>query len=411
MLAAGRAAALGARVTLVEQNRSLGRKLIITGGGRCNVTSNLDDRHTLVARYGARAKGLHSPFARFMPAAMRRFLSERGLDTKVENEGRVFPVTDSAKSVRSVLESYLASGGVRVLTSTRVGALEARGDAIAAVELAEARRITPTAVILATGGISRPETGSTGDGLHWLERLGHRVRIPEPSLVPVAVREQWVTQLQGIALPDVRLNALLDGKRRHSATGKLLFTHFGLSGPLVLNLSQHISELAQGGPVVLEIDLYPSLDGGALGRELQARFDQSSRRKLRNALGELVPPRIANVVLERAGVDGETPCHSVSREARASIVTGLKALSLTFDSLLGHEKAVVSSGGLDPREIDFRTMASKRYRNLFVAGDVIDVDRRSGGYSLQLCWATGWVAGESAAALAADSPGGTDEDE
>lgn len=409
MMAAGRAAALGAPVILLEQNRVLGRKLIITGGGRCNVTNDIHDRHTLVSRYGERAKGLHSPFARFMPAAMRRFLSEHGLDTKVENEGRVFPVTDSARSVRAVLERFLESGAVQVRTGRRVDDLHARGDRVEAVTISDGTRVVASAVVVATGGISRPETGSTGDGLRWLGRLGHRVRIPEPSLVPVAVREEWVTRLQGIALPEVRLSATLDGARQHSATGKLLFTHFGLSGPLVLNMSQRIGELAQGGPVVLEIDLYPATDGGALGRELQARFDDGSRRKLKNVLGELVAPRIAAVVLETAAIDGETPCHSVSRRARAAIVAGLKTLRLTFDSLLGHDKAVVSSGGLDPREIDFRTMASRRYANLFVAGDVIDVDRRSGGYSLQICWATGWVAGESAAAYVRGSTGVFDE--
>jgi len=454
MIAAGRAAACGARVTLLERNRRLGRKLLITGGGRCNVTNDVVDRHELVTRYAGRtgaraegrgdgrARGLHSVFARFGPAEMRAFLRDYGLQTRVENEGRVFPVTDRAASVRSVLERYLAEGGVEVRTGCGVAGVRveqtdagARRDLEVAVDpgiavdvraaghggsphaaAAPGRRrvagvllcsgavVNADAVILATGGISRPETGSTGDGYRWLAELGHRVRVPEPSLVPIAVRESWPTQLQGLALGEVKLTALLDERPQLHATGKLLFTHFGLSGPLVLNVSSALAEVAQGGPVALDLDLFPSTDGGELDRRLQTLLADSSRRKLRNALGAMVPPRMAGVLLERASVDPDLACHSVPKEARRALVGTMKRLRLTFDSLLGADRAVVSSGGIDPDEVDFRSMASKRYPNLFVTGDLIDVDRRSGGYSLQLCWSTGWVAGETAAG----GPGGRD---
>jgi hypothetical protein len=398
MMAAGRAAQLGAAVVLLEKNRRTGRKLLITGGGRCNVTNDIEDRHTLVSRYGGRSQGLHSVFARFPPARMRAFLSDHGLGTKVENEGRVFPVTDSAASVREILETALRQGGATVKTRQTVSAVLLRGGAVRGVRIEEGDEIEADAVVLATGGLSRPETGSTGDGFQFLSDTGHSVRVPEPSLVPIAVREHWIAELQGLALPEARLSAWLDGKRQFAETGKVLFTHFGLSGPLVLNLSQKINELAQGGPVELQIDLFPSTDGGELERMLQATFDAQSGKKLQNVLGTLVPTRLSGVLLGRSGVDGELRCHSVPKDARRTLAATAKGLSLTFAGLLGQEKAVVSSGGIDPDEIDFRTMESKRVAGLYVVGDLIDVERRSGGYSLQLCWATGWVAGESAAA-------------
>lgn len=397
MIAAGRAAACGARVTLLEKNRRLGKKLLITGGGRCNVTNDIADRHLLVSRYGPRAMGLHSPFSRLGPQEMRDFLHEHGLETKVENEGRVFPVTDSAASVRSVLEHYLTSGGVSVHVGAAVRELRAEGARVTGVVLETGAVIPADAVILATGGVSRPETGSTGDGFRWLAALGHHVRIPEPSLVPVAVREQWPERLQGLALSEVKLTVVLDGKRQLDGTGKLLFTHFGLSGPLVLNMSQRINEVAQGGPVRLELDLFPSTDGGTLDRELQTVLSGLSRKKLKNALGRMVAPRLASILVELAAIDGETACHSLTKDARRALVGIMKRLPLTFDSLLGEDRAVVSSGGVSPDEIDFRSMGSRRYANLYLVGDLIDVERQSGGYSLQLCWATGWVAGEIAA--------------
>ena len=399
MMAAGRAAELGAPVVLLEKNRRPGKKLLITGGGRCNVTNNIDDRHTLVSRYGGEARGLHSPFSRFPPAAMRSFLEERGLGTRVEDEDRVFPVTNSAASVRDVLERYLQTGGVQVECNQRVTGLRVAAGSVQGVELHGGETRPACAVILATGGMSRPETGSSGDGFRFLSRTGHGVRIPEPSLVPIAVREQWIARLQGVSLAETRLSAWLDGKRQFDGVGKLLFTHFGLSGPLTLNLSQRINELAQGGTVELQIDLFPAKDGGEVERMLQTIFDAEPGKKLQNVLGRVVPTRMASVILERTGVDGQTRCHSVTREARRAVAATIKALRMTFASLLGTEKAVVSSGGLSPQDIDFRTMESKRVARLFVTGDLIDVDRRSGGYSLHLCWATGWVAGESAAGV------------
>jgi predicted flavoprotein YhiN len=466
MIAAGRAAELGAQVILLERNRALGRKLLITGGGRCNVTNAVADRHVLVSRYGANASALHSVFARFAPDDMRSLLHRLGLDTVEEAEGRVFPATQKAVSVRDALVRYMESGPVSVRTDARVrrlvtsagradgggnvargagrdgaaggggggyvawgaggggegaaggdgggnrsgegaagaagGGNVARGRHVVAVELASGDRIEADRFIVATGGVSRPETGSTGDGFDWLRELGASVRYPEPSLVPIRVVERWPLSLQGLAVGEARLSVFLDGARQFTATGKLLFTHFGMSGPVVLNLSQRINELAQGGPVTIAIDPLPDEDNGSVDRRLQAILAESPKKLLGNVLGRLVPARLASVVLELAGVDPATRCSELPRERRRAVVDAVKALPVTFDGLLGADRAVVSSGGVSPRDVDFTTMTLVSIPNLAVVGDMLDFERQSGGYSLQLCWSTGWVAGSSAAGVGGD---------
>ena len=420
MMAAGRAAACGERVLLLEKNESLGRKLLITGGGRCNVTNAETRRHVLVEKYGERGKFLHSLFARFGSQDTRDFFHSFGLETRVEEENRVFPVTDQAKSVLDVLVRYLDQGGVELRTRSIVKGFKA-GEArqLDAVqvggELIRARRF-----VLATGGTSHPETGSTGDGFAFLRQLGHTVRDPEASLVPIVVREGAVKALQGLSIQDARLTARFVGNpgpgvtiasgtpaapglSRVSERGKLLFTHFGLSGPLALNLSTRIRELERDGlhwdphgAVTLEIDLLPTQDHGELDRQLLETFQEAPNRKVKNTLQTVVPARFAPVLLEAAGVDGEKPANGVSRAERKAVVAVAKGFSLTFAELRGSRHAIVSSGGVALEEVDFRSMRSRLYENLYLAGDILDFQRRSGGYSLQICWSTGWVAGNSA---------------
>lgn len=439
MIAAGRAAELGADVVLLEKNPRPGRKLLMTGGGRCNVTNAEFRRHVLVEKYGPRGESLHSLFARFGPADLIGFLAARGLGVVIEDDNRVFPETHSAASVLEVLTRYMADGGVRVRTAAAVVGLEAdraddeRARQAAGIDTAagaggpRAARVSGVRVggalirarkvILATGGLSRPETGSSGDGLRWLAALGHAVRYPEPSLVPVRVEEEWIGRLQGLAIPDARLTALpptpsgvedRSGPRRRSGVqlserGKLLFTHFGLSGPLVLNMSSRISELAhEAGAaderVRLLVDLMPATDHGSLDQIIRDAISAAPNRKVRNTLPGAIPARLSPVLLELARVDPDLPANSLRREARHEIVQLMKALPLTFAGVLGTEKAVVTSGGVALDEIDFRTMQSRLYENLYFAGDILDFDRRSGGYSLQICWSSGWVAGSAAAA-------------
>ncbi len=427
MMAAGRAAECGARVLLLEQNRSLGRKLLITGGGRCNVTNAEFRREALVEKYGDRGKFLHSLFARFGPRELIELLERFGLRVVIEEENRAFPETHRASSVLDVLERYMADGGVEVRSGMAVRGLVADEPGGAGRAHSPKRRVNAVATeggmigarqfILATGGLSRPETGSTGDGLRWLAAVGHTVHIPEPSLVPVRTAEQWVRRLQGLTFDDVRLTAFpfesaaeptagaqgksIPGRRpRLSERGKLLFTHFGLSGPLVLNLSSRFLELSRQSEderLRLLIDFIPTVDHGALDRSIRESIAEAPNRKVRNSLPRVLPSRLVPVLLELAHLDPDLPAHSLTRDSRLEIGRLMKALPLTFDGVLGADKAIVTSGGVELEEIEFRTMRSRLIENLYFAGDILDFQRRSGGYSLQICWSSGWVAGTGSA--------------
>jgi hypothetical protein len=402
MMAAGRAAELGASVLLVEKNAALGRKLLISGGGRCNFTNAEPDPRVLADHYGDARHALLSPFNKFSSSDALAWFSAHGMPSKVEAGKRAFPVDDQARSVLAALERYLAQGKVRLRLGTEVLALEAEvGPGSRRVTGVKTRHETLTAgrYLLATGGTSRPETGSTGDGFRWLAELGLRVRLPEPSLVPVAVKEPWVADLAGLAFPDAGVAAWVGTERLESRRGKLLFTHFGLSGPVVLNfasdLSRWRSRTARQGELVLKVDFFPDLDVKALDRELVERFAAQPGKKLKNSLTGLLPPRVLPRILALSGADAEKALAQVTRGEREALVGALKGLPLTFKKLMDESRAVVSSGGLHVDEVDWRTMACKSVSNLAVTGDLLDINRPSGGYSLQLCWATGWVAGSA----------------
>lgn len=408
MMAAGRAAEKGAKVILVEKNPAPGKKLLITGGGRCNVTNAETDMRKLLAHYRGSAKGpaadqyLFSAFAQWDVQKTLAFFNERGMPTKVEPGQRVFPTSDTARSVYDVLISYMAAGGVTVATGIAVSGFERRPDgAVAAATIRGGKRIYARSFVLATGGKSHPETGSTGEGFAWLRALGHAVSEPAASLVPVALAEDWVPKLQGIAVQDVKLTLSSSGEKI-VRKGRVLFTHFGISGPTVINMSSAIrqalgyakeaGEAAAKSP--LELDLLPALDYGALNLRLQGLFKDHSNKKLKNALGDLVAAGIVERICELAGTDQDTPCNSVTREQRLRLVQSLKHIPLRVKGLLGDDKAIITSGGISLDEVDFKTMRSRLVPNFYVAGDVLDIDRPSGGYSLQLCWTTGFVAGD-----------------
>jgi predicted Rossmann fold flavoprotein len=249
--------------------------------------------------------------------------------------------------------------------------------------------------VLATGGKSRPETGSTGDGFKWLAKIGHRVDDSTSALVPVAVAEPWVKKLQGMAFPKAKITLLEDGEKRLKANGKLLFTHFGVSGPLVLNMSSAIGEAMRYSTVSLLVDLFPDTGPDMLNKMLQESLRKESNRKVKNMLSELVPAGSVPVLCGLAEVDPETFCHSVTRDARLRLCGVMKGLPLTVTRLLGTNKAVVTKGGVALEEVDFKTMRSRLFKNLYLVGDVLDIDRPTGGYSLQLCWTTGRIAGLS----------------
>lgn len=394
MMAAAEAARRGRRVLLLDKNRTLGEKLKITGGGRCNITNAEEDRERFLSHYGAAKDFLYSPFSRFGVRDTFEYFESRGLPLVVEARNRVFPATQKAEDVFKVLEKEIIKYGVTVKTRTSVSKILSEGNTITGVE-ANGARYAAKSVILATGGLSHPETGATGDGFSWLRGLGHSVKDPTPDIVPLAVAEEWVKQLSGVSLSFMRINFYLDGKRKLSKVGKILFTHFGLSGPLILNSARHVKELLKAGTVTAVIDAYPDTDLGSLEKNVIREFDRNKNRDFKNVFPDIAPHGMADALLSILNIDPDKKVHSITKEERKSIVALLKALPVTITGLMGFDRAVVSDGGVDLAEIDTRAMRSRLFDNLYVTGDLLNISRPSGGFSLQLCWTTGFVAGNS----------------
>lgn len=404
MMAAGRAAERGRRVLLLEKNPKSGKKLLITGGGRCNVTNNTPDIRTMLAKYKESDKFLFSAFAQFGVTETLTFFNERGMKIKEEAEGRMFPVSNTAQSVWNVLTEYMKKGGVKIRTKAEVkGIMVDKSTKEIMLTLADKSLIRARACIVATGGTSRPETGSTGEGFEWLKSLGHTIIQSDVSLVPIALKDSWTKKLAGVTLKDIKLTTFKNGVKQKIYKGKLLFTHVGVSGPTVLNMSRDVGELMGGvegseytrEEIVIMLDLFPTLDSGALREKLQALLIEQSNKKIKNALSPLIPSALVDSLLSLAKINGETPNHSIRSEERKALLSLLKAVPLHVRGLLGKDKAVVSSGGVSLHEVNFKTMQSRLIPSLYVIGDVLNIDRPSGGYSLQLCWTTGYVAGNS----------------
>ena len=397
MMAAGRAAELGLCVVLIEKNAELGKKLLITGGGRCNVTNAEFDTRVLLAKFKDAGKFLASPFSQWAAEQSIHFFNARGMPTKIEAEKRVFPESDRARSVWNVLVEYLKAGKVEVMTKSAVSRILSEGNSVMGLELKNGRVIRAKNYILATGGTSHPETGSTGDGYAWLRALGHTVSEAKAALVPVAVKDARVKRAAGVALKSAKLTLFQNNVKQASRAGKILFTHVGLSGPAILNMSRDVGELLKYGAVFIEIDLLPDMGYEKVNEALLAALAKHANKKIRNALSPLIPPALVPLVLEIAEIDAETPSNSLKREARVRLMKTLKHLRFEAKGLLGMDKAVITAGGVALTEVDFRTMRSLKYDNLYLVGDILDIDRPSGGYSLQLCWTTGFVAGSGAA--------------
>ena len=397
MMAAGRAASLGRSVLLLEKNPTLGKKLLITGGGRCNVTNNKPELRTMLKKYKGNDQFLFSAFSQFGVEDTLDFFNTRGMPTKEEAEGRVFPVSNKAQSVFDVFVGYMKEGGVQVQTNSAVSGLSVDAETKhIRVRLKNKEEIVAKSCIVATGGISRPETGSTGDGFLWLKKLGHAIIENDFALVPIALTDAWAKKLGGVTLKDITLTTFQNGQKQESyRKGKLLFTHFGVSGPTVLNMSKAVGELLQYGTVAIALDLFPNADDQALKARLQELLITESNKKLKNTLSRLIPAAVVSALLTLAKIDGETANHSVRREDRSALVALMKAIPLHVKNLLGADKAVVSSGGVALKEVDFKTMQSRIVPNLYLIGDILNIDRPSGGYSLQLCWTTGFVAGSN----------------
>ncbi len=394
MMAAAHAAVGGARVLLLEKNSELGKKLKITGGGRCNITNAESNTRQLLSHYGEHGKYLFSAFAKFDNLAAMKWFTEQGLGLKEEDRGRVFPVSERAYDVFSVLDNCLKEGGVKVRLKTTVTKILHTDKEISGIQIGK-EILTAKNYLLATGGLSHPETGSTGDGFNWLQGLGLPVLKPSPSVVPLKVKEEWVKKLAGVILKEVKIIFFVKQKKQFSLTGNILCTHFGISGPLILNAAARVKDLLEEGEVIATIDTQPKLDDYALNQKLQTIFSEHKNKNLKNIFNEFGPLGVGSVILPLvSGLDIDKKVHSITVSERQMLVKTLKALPLTIVSLMGFEKAVITDGGLDLDAIDMRTMRVKKYQNLLVTGDLLNIRRPSGGYSLQLCWTTGFIAGE-----------------
>ncbi|OGG59551.1 hypothetical protein A3C89_01160 [Candidatus Kaiserbacteria bacterium RIFCSPHIGHO2_02_FULL_50_50] len=395
MLAAITAARAGAQVTLLEKNKRLGEKLRITGGGRCNVTNNTQDVAKLLKKYGDAEQFLYAPFSQFAVEDTIAFFTELGVPFKEEAEGRMFPSTERAETIAEALIAEMQKLGVKIYTGDAVRGFTVDQDKILSARTASGAVHSGGVFIISTGGTSRPETGSEGDALPWLAELGHTIVKPDVTLVPVKTRETYTHDMSGLAFEDAKVSVVQGGTTLRKGRGKILFTHFGLSGPLILNMSKTVAEALRDDPVSLIIDLFPNEDDGALAARLLAHLQTNQNKTLRNTLRTFVPPLLASALATKFDISETVRAQECPRTLRVNIVQTLKRMTLSVTGVLGAEKSIVSSGGVPLEEIDTRTMRSKKVENLAIIGDVLNIDRPSGGYSLQLCWTTGYVAGKS----------------
>lgn len=379
MAAALFAARAGAHVVLLEKNEKLGKKLYITGKGRCNVTSAAENLMNHIPR---NPRFLYSAFACFSPADLRELLEAYGCPTKEERGERVFPVSEKASDVTRALERALREAGVEIRLNAAVASVEPL--------------LRQGAVVVATGGLSYPSTGSTGDGYRFAEASGHSLVTPKPSLIPLETREQWPKSLQGLSLKNVTLRAEVKGKKRFEEQGEMLFTHFGISGPLTLSMSSHIADDAPES-VRVTLDMKPALSVEQLEARLQREFDANPRKRVAGILPLLLPARMADIFPALCAVNGETLCAQVSRADRRRIAETLKKIPLTVKGARPIDEAIITRGGVPVSEVSPRDMMSKKRPGLFFAGEVLDVDGHTGGFNLQIAFSTGALAGKSAA--------------
>lgn len=395
MIAAGRAGEMGARVTLLEKNSILGRKISITGKGRCNVT-NTGDIRDFIENYPGNGQFLYSALNRFSNQKLFEFLEKMGVPLKIERGGRVFPVSDRAADIVQAFKLYVENNKIEVrLEETVLGIIAENGEVKGVIT--NKGTVASTKVIIATGGKSYPGTGSTGDGYKWAEETGHRVILPKPALVPINIREEWVKNLQGLTLKNVEASVYDGEKLLQSEFGEMLFTHFGVSGPIILTLSRLVVEKNVPGKLKLKINLKPALDEEKLDNRLQRDFQKNQRKQLKNSLDELLPKSLTAPVISLSEIDPEKFVHQVTREERKKLLLTITGLTMTIEGPRSLAEAIVTAGGVSLKQVNPRTMESKLVHGLYFAGEVLDIDGYTGGYNLQAAFSTGYVAGENAA--------------
>ena len=411
MMAAITAAQSGASVTLIEKNEKTGKKIFITGKGRCNVTNGCE-RDEFFDNIVTNSKFLYSAYAVFDNRSMMELLKENGCPLKEERGKRIFPQSDHSSDVIAALNRLLKKERVKVLFHTAVRELlleelpeEAQGEAskdpakqkVCGVLLVDGITIKADAVIVATGGQSYEATGSTGDGYRFAMQAGHTIKEVKPALVPFVIQEEWCRQLQGLSLKNISCLIKKDKKKIYEGFGEMLFTHFGVSGPLMLSASSFYVKKYRGEEVQLFIDLKPALTKEQLDARILRDFDKNANRQFKNALDELLPSKMIPVILGLSGVPAEKRVNEITREERSRLVELLKNLTLTITGTRGFSEAIVTQGGVNVKEILPASMESRKVQNLYFAGEVLDVDALTGGFNLQVAWSTGFLAGKHAA--------------
>lgn len=387
----------GHEVHLFEKNDKLGKKLFITGKGRCNLT-NACDMTELMKQVMSNRRFLYSAFHLFDNEMTMQFFEELGLPIKIERGNRVFPQSDHSSDVIRVLKHELEKQHVRVYLNTEVKQILEKEGAVSSVLYGENSKELPAdACIIATGGLSYPATGSTGDGYRFAKALGHTVTKLQPSLVALEIQEEFVTRLQGLSLKNVGVRLLKQGKIIYSDFGEMLFTHFGISGPLILSASSYVAAEYQNEKTGLElqIDLKPALTPEQLDLRVRKDFEDAANKQYKNSLDHLLPQRLIGVIVEQSGIFPEKKVNEISREERSRLVQLLKCMTLHVAGLRDYKEAVITKGGVSVKEIQPATMESKLVRGLYFAGEVLDLDAMTGGYNLQIAWSTGYAAGIS----------------
>ena len=396
MMAALRASECGASVALLEKNRAPGIKLSMTGKERCNITNDERDARKFAASFGKNGRFLLSSLYHFGVNETVDFFHENGLKTKVERGGRIFPESDRATDVLDLFLRLLKRKGVTLLTGCRIKEILHNQNSIEKILLDDSE-IRAENYIICTGGRSYPKTGSTGDGYSWARQMGHKIVKPEPSLTPVLVKEKWVSELEGLSLKNVKISVYQSNKKQDERFGEALFTSNGLSGPIILDMSKSIGNLLSKGEVKLFIDFKPALDVKVLDKRILRDLEEHKNKALKNMLPALLPKRVIPVIIELSGIDPEKRCHDITKEERKKLRLILKEFPFTIKSLLGFNKAIITTGGVALKEVDPKTMRSRIIDNLYFAGEILDLDGPTGGYNLQVCWSTGYLAGERAA--------------
>ncbi|MEA2006814.1 MAG: NAD(P)/FAD-dependent oxidoreductase [Patescibacteria group bacterium] len=396
MMAAIRAAKLGASVVLIEKNRLFGKKLLMTGKGRCNITNAKYSDQDFISKLGKNGKFLFSSLNNFGPKDVTTFFKQNGLETKTERGGRVFPVSNNANDVVDVLRNNLQKFNVEIKSGKKIKELSTKDEKIESVNFAKGK-ICAKNFIICTGGKSYSSTGSTGDGYEWTNKLGHTIIPPSPALVPLVTKGSWAKQLQGLSLKNVQLNVFQDNKKRQSRFGEMLFTHQGISGPIVLDVSKEIGKLLRKGKVLVKIDLKPALDWTKLDKRLQRDLETEAKKDFKNYLPSLLPKKMIDVFIKLSQIKPDKKLHSIDKTERKKIAHLLKELTFEVKELAGFDQAIITSGGVDLREVDSKTMRSRKIENLFFAGEILDLDGPTGGFNLQICWSTGFAAGTNAA--------------